>query len=59
FFFRKEAKVYLTFCIDKKVSKKLAGRTHKIQFRTAHFTTRLRLGQIKCFLCTKRIVYTG
>ncbi len=44
------------FLSRQKVSKKLAGRTHKIQFRTAHFTTRLWLGQIKCFLRTERIL---
>ncbi len=37
------------FLRRQKVTKKLAGHTHKIQFRTAHFTTRLRLEQIKTF----------
>ena len=46
---------YLLF-VSTKSNKKLAGRTHKIQFRTAHFTTRLWLEQIKCFLRTERIL---
>ncbi|MBO5010913.1 MAG: hypothetical protein J6C49_00450, partial [Elusimicrobiaceae bacterium] len=45
-FLSKRSKSLPYFLYRQKVSKKLAGHTHKIQFRTAHFTTRLRLKQV-------------